>query len=149
MNMPTDPNRKSFSGLRNPALYTSLIVLLAALYAGSILYSRRQEAQELAEKAKAEKLAQDQKIVESLGGNSFDILNFYASPPVIQHGETAQLCYGVSNAKSVRLEPQDNRVWPSFMRCVDVAPKKDTTYTLTAEDGNGNTKTATVVVRVR
>lgn len=149
MNMPTDPNRKPFSGLRNPALYTSLIVLLAALYAGSILYSRRQEAHELAEKAKAEKLAQDQKIVESLGGNSFDILNFYASPPVIQHGETAQLCYGVSNAKSVRLEPQENKVWPSFMRCVDVAPKKDTTYTLTAEDGNGNTKTATVVVRVR
>jgi hypothetical protein len=149
MTMPDDPNRKPFSGLRNPALYTSLIVLLAALYSGWVLYSRRQTARELEEKAKAEKLAMDQKIVDSLGGNSFDILNFYASPPVIQHGETAQLCYGVSNAKSVRLEPQDNKVWPSFMRCVNVDPKKDTTYTLTAEDSNGNTKTATVVVKVR
>jgi hypothetical protein len=147
--MLDDPNRKPFSGLRNPALYTSLIVLLAALYSGWVLYSRRQTARELEEKAKAEKLAMDQKIVDSLGGNSFDILNFYASPPVIQHGESAQLCYGVSNAKSVRLEPQDNKVWPSFMRCVNVDPKKDTPYTLTAEDANGNTKTATVVVKVR
>jgi len=147
--MLDDPNRKPLSGFRNPMLYTSLIVSLAALYSGWILYSRRQTAHELEEKAKAEKLAMDQKIVDSLGGNSFDILNFYASPPVIQHGETAQLCYGVSNAKSVRLEPQDNKVWPSFMRCVNVEPKKDTIYTLTAEDGNGNTKTATVVVKVR
>jgi hypothetical protein len=147
--MANDPDRKPFSGLRNPALYTSLVILLAALYSGWTLYSRRQMARELEERAKAEKLAMDQKIVDSLGGSSFDILNFYASPPLIKHGETAQLCYGVSNAKSVRLEPQENKVWPSFMRCVDVAPKKDTTYTLTAEDGNGNTKTATVVVKVR
>jgi type II secretory pathway pseudopilin PulG len=147
--MANDPDRKPFSGLRNPALYTSLVILLAALYSGWTLYSRRQMARELEERAKAEKLAMDQKIVDSLGGSSFDILNFYASPPLIKHGETAQLCYGVSNAKSVHLEPQENKVWPSFMRCVDVAPKKDTTYTLTAEDGNGNTKTATVVVKVR
>lgn len=147
--MLTDPNRKPYSGLRNPVLYTSLLVLLAAFYSGWVLFSRRQEVRELEDKAKAAKLAQDQKIVESLGGSSFDILNFYASPPVVQHGETAQLCYGVSNAKSVRLEPQPNKVWPSFMRCVEVVPQKDTAYTLTAEDGRGNTKTATVVVKVR
>jgi hypothetical protein len=149
MHMLTNPNRKPYSGLRNPVLYTSLLILFAALYSGWVLFSRRQEVRELEDKAKAEKLAQDQKIVESLGGNSFDILNFYASPPVVQHGETAQLCYGVSNAKSVRLEPQPNKVWPSYMRCVEVAPQKDTAYTLTAEDGRGNTKTATVVVKVR
>jgi hypothetical protein len=149
MHMLTNPNRKPYSGLRNPVLYTSLLILFAALYSGWVLFSRRQEVRELEDKAKAEKLAQDQKIVESLGGNSFDILNFYASPPVVQHGETAQLCYGVSNAKSVRVEPQPNKVWPSYMRCVEVAPQKDTAYTLTAEDGRGNTKTATVVVKVR
>jgi hypothetical protein len=147
--MLTNPNRKPYSGLRNPVLYTSLLILFAALYSGWVLFSRRQEIRELEDKAKAAKLAQDQKIVESLNGSSFDILNFYASPPVVQHGETAQLCYGVSNAKSVRLEPQPNKVWPSYMRCVEVAPQKDTAYTLTAEDGRGNTKTATVVVKVR
>src|SRR5271155_2252596 len=149
MDMLTDPERKPLSGARNPLLYTSLAVVLAMLYAGWVLYSRRQEVREMNEKAKAEKLAQDQKIVESLGGNRFEILNFYASPPVISHGEKAQLCYGVSNAKSVRLEPEAGSGWPSFMRCLDVAPQKDTTYTLTAEDGQGNSKTATVEVKVQ
>jgi hypothetical protein len=147
--MLTEPERKPLSGARNPLLYTSLLVLLSMIYAGWVLFSRRQEVREMEEKAKAEKLAQDQKIVESLGGNRFEILNFYASPPVIRRGETAQLCYGVSNAKTVRLEPQTNSVWPSYMRCVDVAPRKDTTYTLTAEDGQGNSKTAAVEVKVR
>jgi len=84
-----------------------------------------------------------------LGGNQFAILNFYASPGEIRRGETAQLCYGVSNAKTVRIEPQTSAVWPSYSRCVDVAPKKDTTYTLTAEDAAGHIKTATVTVKVR
>jgi len=147
--MLTEPERKPLSGVRNPLLYTSLLVVLSMVYAGWVLFSRRQEVREMEEKAKAEKLAEDQKIVESLGGNRFEILNFYASPPVIRRGETAQLCYGVSNAKTVRLEPQTNSVWPSYMRCVDVAPRKDTTYTLTAEDGQGNSKTAAVEVKVR
>lgn len=105
--MLTEPERKPLSGARNPLLYTSLLVLLSMLYAGWVLFSRRQEVREMEEKAKAEKLAEDQKIVESLGGNRFEILNFYASPPVIHRGETAQLCYGVSNAKAVHLEPAD------------------------------------------
>ena len=41
---------------------------------------------------------------ETLGGDRFEILNFYAVPGVIRRGDSAQLCYGVSNAKTVRLE---------------------------------------------
>ena len=71
-------------------------------------------------------------------------------PPLIRRGETAQLCYGVSNAKTVRIEPRPAcGVWPSLARCVEVAPTKDTAYSLTAEDGKGNTKTATVEVKVK
>src|SRR5207244_7231381 len=76
------------------------------------------------------KRAQDQRTVEMLGGNRFEILHFYASPGVIRRGQTAQLCYGVSGAKTVRLEPQPNAVWPSFSRCVDVCPSYDTSYTV-------------------
>jgi hypothetical protein len=147
--MLTDPGQKPLSGARNPYLYTSVLMILAALYSGWILYSRWREGRDIAEAAKTRKLADDQKIVESLGGDRFEILNFYAIPPVITHGETAQLCYGVSNAKSVRLEPPAGAVWPSYMRCIDVAPKKDTSYTLTADDGRGNTKTSTIEVKVR
>jgi hypothetical protein len=74
---------------------------------------------------------------------------FYANPGAIRRGESAQLCYGVANAKAVKLEPQSNPVWPSLSRCVEVAPAKTTIYTLTIEDAAGNTKSQTLEVKVR
>ena len=84
-----------------------------------------------------------------MGGKDLAIQSFYASPGVVHPGEKLQLCYGVANAKTVKLEPQDNPVWPSYNRCVDVSPKKDTTYTLTIEDGSGHTQTQSLDVKVR
>ena len=55
---------------------------------------------------------------------------------------------GVANAKTVKLEPQENPVWPSYSRCVDVKPTKTTTYTLTIDDSAGNTKTQSLEVKV-
>jgi len=57
----------------------------------------------------------------------------FATPGTIRRGETVQLCYGVANAKTVKLEPQSNPVWPSYSRCVDVIPLNHT-YTLTIAD---------------
>ncbi len=147
--MSPDPNREPYTGFRNPLLYTSFLLAIAALYVGWVFFSRRQDRREFEEKAAAKKREEDRRAVEMMGGNRFEILTFYASPGAIHRGETAQVCYGVSNTKTVRLEPQSNPVWPSLARCVDVAPKKDTTYTLTIEDGKGNTKTATLTVQVR
>jgi hypothetical protein len=147
--MSSDPNREPYTGFRNPLLYTSFLLAIAALYVGWVFFSRRQDRREFEEKAAAKKREEDRRAVEMMGGNRFEILTFYASPGAIHRGETAQVCYGVSNTKTVRLEPQSNPVWPSLARCVDVAPKKDTTYTLTIEDGKGNTKTATLTVQVR
>jgi hypothetical protein len=87
--------------------------------------------------------------VEQLGGKEFAILSFYASPKVIARGESAQLCYGVANAKSIKLEPQSQPVWPSVARCVDVSPTKSTTYTLTIEDAAGKTQSQDVEIKVR
>ncbi len=151
--MNSDPNRKPFSGFRNPLLYTSSLLVLGMLYAAGTLYLRREDDRErerrAAEAAAAAKRADDQRTVEQLGGSEFKILNFYAMPGTVKRGETVQLCYGVSNAKKVTLEPQTNAVWPSFSRCVNVTPTKTTEYTLTAEDGNGGTKTSTLTVQVR
>lgn len=146
--MIEDPNRKPFSGFRNPLIYTSTLVVLASVYAGGMLYMRKQEKRQIEEKAREQKRVEAKEAYESLGGDKFEILDFYVMPGFIRRGESAQLCYGVSNAKTVKLEPQSGQVWPSTNRCMDVAPKKDRTYTLTVEDGNGNTKTATVVLRV-
>jgi hypothetical protein len=151
--MPDDPNRKPFSGFRNPLLYTSALLIIVLVYVGGTFYVRRQQNREIEQRNAAATAAKerrnDEVTVEQLGGNEFKILNFYATPSVVHSGEPVQLCYGVSNAKTVKLEPQTNPVWPSVSRCVDVTPKKTTEYTLTIEDGNGNSKTSTLTVQVR
>jgi hypothetical protein len=151
--MPEDPNLKPFAGWRNPLRYTSVLLVIALIYVGATFYFRRAQNRELeqksAEAAAAKRLADDARTFDQLGGNEFKILAFYATPPAIHAGDQVQLCYGVSNAKAVKLEPQTNAVWPSLSRCIEVTPKKTTEYTLTADDGNGNSKTSKLTVEVR
>jgi hypothetical protein len=151
--MPAGPVPEQKSLLRNPLLYSSAILAIVLLGVVFVMVSRwldtrsieRQAGQQRAEKQREE----DRLAVEQMGGSEFTILDFYASPKVIPRGESAQLCYGVSNAKSVKLEPQAQPVWPSLAHCVDVSPTKTTTYTLTVEDAKGNKKSETVEVKVR
>jgi cbb3-type cytochrome oxidase subunit 3 len=143
----SDP--KPRGGTRSYLIVSWSLIALILLYVGWVFYSRRQENREIEQRAAARRRADDQRTVDMLGGNRFDILSFYASPATIRRGDTAQLCYGVSNAKSVRLEPQADAVWPSYSRCVQVSPERSTTYTLTADDGAGHSKTATVTIEVR
>jgi hypothetical protein len=124
--------------------------LFVGLYIGWVFYSRWESNQSIAEKAAQKQRAKDQQTFEMMGGNRFDILVFAANPPIVRVGEKSSLCYSVSNAKAVKIEPQaEEPVWPAFSRCVHVSPRKDTTYTLTIEDGNGHSKTAAVEVTVR
>ncbi len=147
--MLADSDPKPRARIRIFLIGSWLFLSLALLAVCWVYLSRWQANREIEQRAAAQKRAEDQRTVEMLGGNRFDILEFYASPGLIHRGEEAQLCYGVSNAKSVRLEPQSNEVWPSYSRCVAVSPQKTTTYTLTAEDAEGHSKTATLTVEVR
>ena len=147
--MLSDPAPERRVGFRNYFIVSSVFILLAALYVGWTFYSRWQDNRALEEKAAAQRRARDEQIVEGMGGNRFEILGLYANPVRIHHGDTAGLCYSVSNAKTVKLEPQTNPVWPAFSHCVQVTPLKTTTYTFTAEDGTGHTKVAKVTVDVR
>src|ERR1700690_2765525 len=137
--MLNDPVSKPRTGRRNYFIVSSAVMLLAALYVGWIFYSRWQDDRVLEQKAATQRRVQDEQTVEGMGGNRFEILGFYANPASIHRGDTADLCYSVSNAKTVKLEPQTNRVWPAFSHCVQVAPQKTTAYTFTAEDGAGHT----------
>jgi hypothetical protein len=147
----TDPQKKS--AFKNPFVYSWAALVLAALIVGWILFSRWQENRGIEKRTKEERAQkqreQDRAALEQFGGKELAIQNFYATPAVIRRGETVQLCYGVANAKTVKLEPQSNPVWPSYSRCVDVTPTKSTTYTLTIADAAGNTRTQTVQVQVR
>jgi hypothetical protein len=149
---PTKGNPGPRRMFTNPLLYTSTALVFAIIYVGVTFLSRwedsRKDAQKAAE-AQAQKAADDAKAFELQGGNRFEILNFYVAPPVIERGGMAELCYSVSNTKAVKLDPPAGRVWPSLSRCLTIEPKKDTTYTLTAEDSEGQTKTAAVTLHVR
>lgn len=134
-------------------MVSTALLLIAALYVGWIFYSRWQQNQAINVKAAAAAAAKEQsdaeRVYQEMGGNRFAILNFYANPGSIMPGDTADLCYSVSNAKSVKLEPQSQPVWPAFIHCVQVSPAKTTTYTLTAEDAAGHTLSAKVEVHVQ
>jgi hypothetical protein len=151
--MFSDSNQESHSILKNPLFYTSTVLGVALLAVAWIMFSRWHDNREIerhAAQQRAEKQRElDLRAIQQLGGKDLEILNFYASPGVIRRGESTQLCYGVANAKSIRIEPLTSPVWPSFARCVDVSPKKDTAYTLSIQDASGNTKTAAVEVKVR
>lgn len=147
--MAADSLEQPKSLLRNPLIYSSIVILIVALCVGWIMFSRWEENREIERRAAVKKREGNRQAVEMMGGDRFEILSFYASPGIIRKGESVTLCYGVANAKKVTLQPQSNPVWPSYARCVDAAPVKDTTYTLTAEDAAGHVKTETLTVKVR
>jgi hypothetical protein len=151
--MLTQPDPPKESPFKNPFLYSWAALAIVALIVVGILLSRWMENRSLEARAKQEKnqkqLEQDRVALEQMGGKELAIQNFYATPGTIRRGETVQLCYGVANAKSVKLEPQSSPVWPSYSRCVDVTPVKSTIYMLTIADAAGNTKSQTLEVKVR
>src|SRR5438132_920783 len=77
------------------------------------------------------------------------ILLFQASVGSLMQGEKAMLCYGVANAKSVRISPVAVRVYPATNRCVEIVPQHTTHYMMLAEgfDGSVATKSFTLPVQ--
>ena len=146
LNSPPPKQRTMF---RNPLLYTSAALVIALLYTGWVFWSRHEANVAFEQRLLEKQRARDERTFEMMGGNRFEILDFYASPGAIARGESAKLCYGVSNANSVEIAPPAEPVYPSYGQCVDVSPRKDTTYTLTARDAAGHTQTASVTLRVR
>ena len=54
------------------------------------------------------------------------------------------------NAKSVTIDPPiQGGVYAALNRCVEVAPKRDTKYVLTAEDEHGKAASASFTIRVQ
>jgi hypothetical protein len=76
------------------------------------------------------------------------IIAFYASPNVIEPGQHISLCYGVAQAKTIKIEPPAGDAWPTFTRCLEVTPRKTTTYTLTAMGTTGKQIQQTTEVQV-
>jgi hypothetical protein len=83
------------------------------------------------------------------GGNDVQIVSFSTRDGVLTEGQSTVVCYGVVNAKTVRLEPASGATPPSLSRCLEVAPKANTRYTLTVTGHDGRVATASLEVQVQ
>jgi hypothetical protein len=81
-------------------------------------------------------------------GPGVKILQFYAGRNEVVRGEHAIVCYGVANAKAVRIEPAVERLAPNPNRCISVTPEDTTTYTLHADGKDGSSEQASFTIKV-
>ena len=141
--------RDSLKGLVRRALPVLGIAVAAAVaYDGWVFYSRWRSSREAQQARQAEEIRRARQTLDAIGSTQFRIINFYAVPQSIRRGEPARICFGVYGAKRVRIEPGVGDVHPAMTDCLEVSPRQDTEYKLTAEDGAGHTAQKTLQIRV-
>jgi hypothetical protein len=129
--------------------YTTVLLVLAFLWTGWTLYSRHESAQEAERQAQQKQAEADRKLVEAFGGDQLTIIGFVADPGHVSAGGRVLMCYGVSNAAKVSIEPAVEPIKPALSHCLEVFPRKTTTYTLKAEDAKGNSTSKALTITVR
>ncbi len=138
------------SPLRALLPYTTAALIIAILYVAWTFYSRyesNRKAQAAIEAKRAE--ARKQQVEDIYGSGGIKFTTFGADAGVLKRGDSTQLCYGVLNAKTVKLDPPVEQAKPTYYHCVEIAPKKTTTYTITAADGKGHSKSESLTIQVR
>jgi hypothetical protein len=147
---PNEPERKQGSAVRAILPYTTIAMIIAALYVAWTFYSRY-EANRTAAVAIQNKKAEENKqfVSQVYGSGEVKFTAMSADSGVLGLGQTTQLCYGVVNAKTVKVDPPVEQLKPSYHHCFEVAPKKTTTYTITADDGAGHTKSESLTIQVK
>jgi hypothetical protein len=86
--------------------------------------------------------------VEQTPASGVRILHFYASTGIVARGDHAIVCYGVENARAVRIAPPVEDLSPSLNRCFSVAPSQTTTYSLHASGPDGSSASESFTVKV-
>lgn len=147
---PKDPPPSQRSPLRAILPYTTVALVLALLYVAWTFYSRAKSNQEALEAIAVKKQEARKRVVDQIyGSGGINFSTFSADSGLLHRGETTELCYGVVNATAVRLNPPIAEIKPSYRHCLEIAPKTTTTYTITAEDGKGNSKSESLTIRVQ
>ena len=107
-------------------------IYLVGVFGNRLLEYRRRDFAKEEEQSRA-----NQAFLHTYGGSAVKILQFYARDGHLVEGRSTVICYGVLNARAVRIQPAVDGISPALNRCVEVAPLHDTKYTLTAEGDDG------------
>jgi hypothetical protein len=137
--------------LKRAAIPLRIGAAIAAVYLGYVFLARHvaNERWAASHRPPGPDSEEAAKFNATFGGTAVKILQFYARDGAIGDGESTVICYGVVNAKSLRIDPAVDRVYPALNRCVEVSPRHDTKYTLTAEGNDGHTESAEFTLTVR
>lgn len=134
---------------RQAEVLLRVAAVIALAYLLYVFLARHSTGKRFVERRPASDSAATRKFDSAYGGSDLRILSFYPRETVLYEGKSTVICYGVMNARSVTINPPIPNVYAAFSRCVDAAPKHDTTYVLTAKDENGKTVSASFTLRVQ
>jgi hypothetical protein len=144
------PARKESSILSRLLAITSVGIIVAGLYVAWTFYSRHQRTREAQQAVEKKQDDQRKRVAQQIfGSGEIKFSTFSISTSVLKRGETTQLCYGVVNAKAVKLDPPPPEpLKPSYRHCLDISPRKTTTYTITASNDKGESQSQSLTLRV-
>ena len=146
---PEETPQQPRAGLRAVLPYTTVLLILAVLYVAWTFYSRHESNLRAQAEIQAKQDAARKRVADQIfGSGEVSFSTFGADSGLLHHGESTELCYGVVNATVVKVDPPVGETKPSYHHCLEISPKKTTTYTITAEDAKGNKKSESVTVRV-
>lgn len=137
-----------FALLRKILPWLGVLIVVGLLYDGYIFYSRWSEKHDAKQARAEQETAQAKKTLAVIGGDELKIHSFYVSPAAVHKGRPANICYSVTGAKTLRLDPPVEQVWPALNHCLQVTPARNTEYKLTAEDAGGHSVSESFVLQV-
>jgi hypothetical protein len=123
-------------------------ILAAVLYLGWVFGIQRNGFGIGSPALQATNTAAKKEFDRTYSGDAAKIINFYPRDSVLVEGNKTVLCYGVTNAKSVKIDPPVDGVSPALSRCVEVEPKRETQYTLTATGADGRTVSQSTTIQI-
>ncbi|HWC98276.1 MAG TPA: hypothetical protein VG456_16065 [Candidatus Sulfopaludibacter sp.] len=135
----------SWGFVRNLVRFT---LVIAVIYVGWVFLSRYRSHHNSDATPDPDQARRNAEFARTYGGTQVKILQFYAREGNLTQGSPTVLCYGVLNARSVRIDPPVEGVSPALSRCVEISPTAATRYTLTAEGSDGHTATESFVLQV-
>jgi hypothetical protein len=125
-----------------------VMTAIAVVYVGWVFLARYWSHHHAAPVRDEDQARRNAEFARTYGGTQVKILQFYAREGNLTQGSPTVLCYGVLNARSVRITPPVEGVSPALSRCLEIAPTKNTEYTLTAEGNDGKSVTESFVLNV-